>query len=236
MPRPTRLVVLALTASLVVAARRPLARLARTIDQRAGIFAPHGARLYSAVAPFLLRPLYRRVADDVASLRESAAMPEISEISEIAAMLELGSGPGELALEVAQRLLGIRIVGVDLAGTMVETASARAGSAGLGDRVRFVLGDAAALPFGDETFEVSTLSLHHWVEPESVFSEIGRVPRPGGVALVHDLRPFAYSRNDLEGFLAGGPFEATHLERDPVRLGPAPALFVRIRLIRPSAA
>ena len=45
--------------------------------------------------------------------------------------------------------------------------------------------------------------------------------RPGELALV---------------FLAGGPFEATHLERDPVRLGPAPALFVRIRLIRPSAA
>jgi len=231
MPRPTRLVVLALTASLVVAVRRPLARLARTIDKRAGIFAPRGARLYNTVAPVLLRPLYRRVAADLASLCEAAAMPEIS------AVIELGSRPGELALEVAGRLPDAEIVGLHLAEAMTETASARAVSAGLGARVRFVLGDAAALPFDDGTFDVaiSTLSFHHWAEPGSVFREIARTLRPGGTALIYGLRPFTYSRDELE-VLAGGPFEATHLERDPVRLGPAPALFVRIRLIRPSAA
>jgi ubiquinone/menaquinone biosynthesis C-methylase UbiE len=155
----------------------------------------------------------------------------------ISAVLELGSGPGEVALEVARRLPGAKIVGVDLAEAMIETSSARAVSAGLGDRVRFVLGDAAALPFDDWTFDVaaSTLSLHHWVEPGSVFSEIARVLRPGGIVLIYDLRPFAYSRDELKVFLAGSPFEAMHLERDLVRLGPLPALFVRIRLIRPSA-
>lgn len=231
MIRPTRLVALALGASLVVAARRPLARLVRTIDQRAGIFAPRGARLYNAIAPFLLRPLYRRVAADVVALPEAADLPDIS------AVIELGSGPGELALEVARRLSGIEIVGVDLATAMVETARVSAACAGLGDRVRFVLGDAAALPFGDGTFDVavSTLSLHHWVEPGSVFTEIARILRPRGVALVYDLRPFAYSRDELEVYLAGSPFEATHLERDLIRIGLAPAFFVRIRLTRPTA-
>ena len=229
MPRPTRLVVLALTASLVVAVRRPLARLARTIDQRAGIVAPRGARLYGAVAPILLRPLYRGVADDVASI------PAAAEMARISAVLELGSGPGQLALEIAERLPGIEILGVDLAQSMIATASARADSAGLGDRVRFVLGDAAALPLGDGTFDVavSTLSLHHWIEPGSAFGEIARVLRPGGVALIYDLRPFTYSRDELEVFLAGSPFETTHLERDVIRFGPPPALFVRIRLLRP---
>lgn len=232
MPRLFRIVFLALTGSLVVAARRPLARLARTIDQRAGIFAPRGARLYNAVAPVLLRPLYRRVADDVGALSQAGAMPGIS------AVLELASGPGELALDVAQRFPHTEMVGVDLAEAMVDAASARALAAALGDRVRFVLGDAARLPFDDGTFDVavSTLSLHHWADPGSVFGEIGRVLRPGGIALIYDLRPFTFSRDELEVFLAGSPFEATHLQRDLVRLGPAPSLFVRVRLTRPSAA
>ncbi len=35
--------------------------------------------------------------------------------------------------------------------------------------------------------------------------------------------------------VAGGPFEGADLERELVRLGPFPAVFVRIRLIRPEA-
>ena len=221
---------LAVVAAVLVAARRPLARLARTIDQRAGIFAPRGATLYNAVAPALLRPLYRRVAADVAALPQVAATPEIS------AVLELGSGPGEVAVEIARRVPGADVVGVDLAGSMVETATARSVEAGFGARVRFVLGDAAALPIGDASFEVvvSTLSLHHWADPGTVFAEIGRVLRAGGVALVYDLRPFTYSRDELEVFVAGSPFEGAHLERELVRLGPPPALFVRIRLVLPA--
>lgn len=224
----SRAAVLAAVATVAVAGRRPLARLARTIDQRAGIFAPRGAGLYNAVAPTLLRPLYRRVATDVAALPQVAAMPEIS------AVLEIGAGPGEVAFEIARHLPLVDIVGVDLADAMVETATSRAVDAGLGDRVRFVLGDAAALPVGDASFDVvvSSLSLHHWADPGTVFAEIGRVLRPGGVALIYDLRPFTYSRDELEVFVAGTAFEEGHLERDLVRLGPPPALFVRIRLLR----
>ncbi|HKQ18059.1 MAG TPA: methyltransferase domain-containing protein, partial [Solirubrobacterales bacterium] len=88
----------------------------------------------------------------------------------------------------------------------------------------------------DGSFDVvvSTLSLHHWSDPAAVFAEIGRVLRPGGVALVYDLRPFAYTRHELEVFLAGGPFEAVHVEREPAGTGGLGIFFVRIRLVRPS--
>lgn len=43
-------------------------------------------------------------------------------------------------------------------------------------------------------------------------------------------------RSRLEVFLAGTTLEGTHLEREPVRLGPLPARFVRIRFIKPPEA
>ena len=232
MARSSRLAIAALVLGLLAAGRGRIGRLLRTIDQRAGIFAPHGAGIYNAVAPRLLRPLYRRVADEVAA---SAA---VSDTREISAVLEIGSGPGELALEIADRLAGAEVVGIDLADAMVARASDAARAAGLGDRVRFQVGDAAALPLPDGSFDtvVSTLSLHHWSDPAAVFNEIGRVLRPGGVALIYDLRAFAYTRHELEVFLAGVPFEGVHVERDLMGPGLLGLFFVRIRLVRPSEA
>jgi len=211
----------------LVAGRGHVGRFLRTIDQRAGIFAPRGARLYNAVAPTLLRPLYGRVASDVAALAQGdGSAPRV---------LEIGSGPGEVALEIARRLPLASVLGVDLADAMVDRARQRARGAGMHTRVEFTLADAANLPIPDASFDiaVSTLSLHHWAEPGAVFAELGRVLRPAGVALVYDLRPFAYLRQELEGFIAGTPFEGSYVERDLLRLGPLPAAFVRIRLVRP---
>jgi SAM-dependent methyltransferase len=227
MPRSSRIALVLGLASLLVAGRGRLGRLLRVVDQRAGIFAPRGARLYNAVAPAVLRPLYRRVADDVAALALNDESPE--------KVLEIGSGPGELALEIARRLPQAEVLGVDLADAMVARAAERARDAAVHLHVQFQIADAANLPLADGSFDiaVSTLSLHHWADPGAVFAELGRVLRPGGVALVYDLRPFAYLRHELEVFLAGTPFDGSHLERDLVRLGPLLAGFVRIRLVRP---
>ena len=227
-----RLALVAAVGGLLVVGRRRVGRFLRTVDQRAGIFAPRGAALYNAVAPRLLRPLYRRVADEVAASLGPVATPEIS------AVLEIGSGPGELALEIARRLPGAEVVGIDLAEAMVDRATGRARAEGLAQRARFQLADAAALPLADGSFDVvvSTLSLHHWSDPAAVFAEIGRVLRPGGVALVYDLRPFAYTRHELEVFLAGGPFEGADLEREPLGSGLLAVSIVRVRLVRPTEA
>lgn len=229
MPRMPRIAIAVAVGSLLVAGRGHVGRFLRAVDQRAGVFAPRGATLYNAVAPRLLRPLYQRVADDVAGL------PQLHAMGKISAVLEIGSGPGELALEIARRLPGADIVGVDLAQAMIDGAFERAQARELDQRVRFVLADAAALPLVDGTFEVavSTLSLHHWADPPTVFAEIARALRPGGVALVYDLRPFAYLRHELEVFLAGTSFEGARFDRELVRLGPLPALFVRILLVKP---
>lgn len=220
----SRLLVVAAAAALV-AARRPIARLARAIDQRGGIFAPRGARFYNAVAPRILRPLYERAADDVVAALRGIEAP---------AVVEVGSGPGELAIAIARRLTDASVTGVDRAPAMVAEAEARVEAAALRERVRFVVADAEALPLPDASVDlfVSSLSMHHWARVPAVFGELARTLRSGGVALIYDLRPFAYSRTELEGFVAGSGFDGQRLERDLVPLGPLPAAFVRVRLIR----
>jgi SAM-dependent methyltransferase len=109
-----------------------------------------------------------------------------------ARVLEVGCGPGHLSIRMA-RQLGLEVTGLDLDPEMIEIARENAGSAAddVHRRPTFVVGDVAALPFPDASFDivVSTLSMHHWADPTSGLAEIGRVLRPGGRALVWDLRP-----------------------------------------------
>ena len=54
-------------------------------------------------------------------------------------VLEVGCGPGELALALAER--GLQVPGVDLAGAAIEHARAKADAAGLEDKAALQMGD-----------------------------------------------------------------------------------------------
>ena len=135
------------------------------------------AGAYDALVASVLEGFYARVTGEVA-----AAYPR-------GKLLEIGSGPGRLAVRLAQKAPGIMLTGVDLSDAMVERAARRAAGAGLSERVRFEVGDVAALPLPDGEFDgvVSTLSLHHWPEPNHGLAEIRRVLKPGGEARIYDL-------------------------------------------------
>jgi ubiquinone/menaquinone biosynthesis C-methylase UbiE len=129
----------------------------------------------SAEAP---REVYRRLATEVAVMLETARI------------LDVGSGPGHLAIEIARLLPEAKIVGLDLSASMIEIAEKNAVEQGVSDRVVFRQGDAAEIPFTDCAFDfvVSSWSLHLWRDPARVFAEIYRVLKPGCGALVYDAR------------------------------------------------
>jgi len=56
------------------------------------------------------------------------------------------------------------------------------------------------MPFEESSFDfvISCGSLHHWKKPERVFEEIHRVLKPGGSALIDDLRRDAPEENVRE--------------------------------------
>jgi len=65
------------------------------------------------------------------------------------------------------------VTGLDLDPVMIDRARANAERAwpGTAGSPAFIVGDVASLPFGDGSFDlvVSTLSMHHWVEPTKVW-------------------------------------------------------------------
>ena len=104
-----------------------------------------------------------------------------------AAVLEAAPGPGYLAVELAG-LGPYRVTGIDISETFVRLASEHAARTGVD--VVFRQGDAADLPFVSETFDfaVCRAAFKNFSDPVGALREMHRVLRPGGTALIIDLR------------------------------------------------
>jgi ubiquinone/menaquinone biosynthesis C-methylase UbiE len=179
-PRPLAILLGAATAAaLAIGLRHARGAMGRRV---AGGTLIRDAALYDAlVHRLLLGSLFDRVAADVAAVATDGAE-----------VLEVGCGPGRLSI-LLTREHGLDVTGLDLDPAMIERARANAERSGEGDERRpsFVVGDVASLAFPDGSFDlvVSTLSMHHWADPGAGLSEISRMLRPGGRALVWDFRP-----------------------------------------------
>ena len=98
------------------------------------------SRTYSRFFAPVLGRLYRGVANDVVAELQGRGRTGKTSI------VDLGCGPGDLAVELSHRLRDARVVGLDLSPSMMQLASRHATTDG---RLRFIVGDAEALPFTD---------------------------------------------------------------------------------------
>jgi ubiquinone/menaquinone biosynthesis C-methylase UbiE len=103
-------------------------------------------------------------------------------------ILDVGCGTGRLLRQARRCYPTAELVGVDLAGQMVATASAVTPTR---LAVGYVHGRVECLPFADEVFDLilTTLSLRHWTDLPAGIAEIGRVLTPGGVVVLADVFP-----------------------------------------------
>ncbi len=127
--------------------------------------------------------LTRKSMDEFKALaqRTAAQLPPRSSV------LEVAPGPGYFAIELA-KLGDYRITGLDISETFVEIARRQAAQAGV--QVDFQRGDASSMPLWNETFDlvVCRAAFKNFTEPKRALEEMYRVLKPGGKALIIDLR------------------------------------------------
>ena len=101
-------------------------------------------------------------------------------------LLEVAPGPGSLAIELAK--LKYQVVGLDISKSFVEIAQTKARQAGV--TAEFRHGNASDMPFEADTFDfiVCRAAFKNFTEPVQAIREMHRVLKPGGKALIIDLR------------------------------------------------
>ncbi len=101
--------------------------------------------------------------------------------------LDLAGGTGDLARRMAKQVGPTgEVVLCDINGAMLRRGRDRLLDAGAGGNVRFVQGDAEALPFPDNTFNCITIAfgLRNVTRKERALESMYRVLKPGGRLLI----------------------------------------------------
>jgi ubiquinone/menaquinone biosynthesis C-methylase UbiE len=123
------------------------------------------------------------------SVPNEAFVTRLLELGARGRVLDVGCGPGHVALLLATMHPGVEVLGVDLSGHMLRIAEEHRAVSAHAARVRFERADAKRLPYANGAFDTvcSNTILHHIPDPVPFLRECGRVLAPGGALLVRDL-------------------------------------------------
>ncbi len=103
--------------------------------------------------------------------------------------LDVGTGPAQIPILLAQHLPNLHITAIDLSEEMLKIAKRHVVDANLTDRITLEHIDAKTLPYPDNSFDglISNSIVHHIHDAEKALQEMGRVVKPNGMVLIRDL-------------------------------------------------
>jgi ubiquinone/menaquinone biosynthesis C-methylase UbiE len=121
--------------------------------------------------------------------------------------LDVACGPGLVALAFASVVRSA--VGLDTTQAMLDRARELQHQQKVAN-TEWVLGEAYALPFSDDSFDIVTcrFAFHHMLQPSATLAEMLRVARPGGRLVLCDAVASEHSEKALS-------FNAFERMRDP---------------------
>lgn len=162
-------------------------------------------------------------------------------LNEPKSVLDLATGTGDLALEVARMYPAARVIGLDPSERMLAVGRIKTDKAGLASRVEYIRGDAQQLPFPDQSFDAITMAfgIRNVANRPLALAEIARVAKSGARVAILELTepqgqwlgPFArlYVHRVVPamGALISGAREYAYLSRSIAKF-PAPDEFIQI--------
>ena len=101
-------------------------------------------------------------------------------------ILDLATGTADLAIAMAKRLPQSQIIGMDISEKMLEIGKAKIAKQNIENQIELRLGDAANLPFENNTFDAVTVAfgVRNFEDLERGLSEISRVLKSNGQAVI----------------------------------------------------
>jgi SAM-dependent methyltransferase len=97
--------------------------------------------------------------------------------------LDLGTGPGVIAIELAAR--GAAVTGIDIAENQIRAAELRAAERGLADRCAFRVAPAEATGLEHASVDLVTAGqCWIWFDQDRALAEVLRILRPGGLVVI----------------------------------------------------
>ena len=122
---------------------------------------PGGGAMFDRIAERydLLNRLLSMGLDKLWRRKLLAALGPLTSQDEV---LDVASGTADVAMAIAKRQAGLRVVGLDPSAGMLAVGRRKAAAAGLGDVVELVVGYAQAMPFATDRFAGATYHTGNW--------------------------------------------------------------------------
>ena len=121
-------------------------------------------------------------------------------------LLDVAGGTGDISFKFLKRAGSGHATVLDITENMLIEGRKRAETAQMADNLDWLVGDAMALPFADNSFDVYTISfgIRNVTRPQDALNEAFRVLRPGGRLMVLEFSqipvPLAQKAYDLYSF------------------------------------
>ncbi len=134
------------------------------------------ANLYEKLGTKYLEPTYNYVLENLMG-------------KTIDTVLEIGCGTGKLLLKILDVMYPRAIVGLDISRAMIEIAKKNSRKIGKYPMVDLILADAHKIPIRPRSIDliISTGTLHHIRDPETLFREVAEVLSRDGEALIYEF-------------------------------------------------
>jgi demethylmenaquinone methyltransferase/2-methoxy-6-polyprenyl-1,4-benzoquinol methylase len=103
--------------------------------------------------------------------------------------LDVATGTGDLAIDLARQPQVSHVVGLDFTREMLPLAVHKTRGRELGHRAGYLAGDAHSLPFQDDRFICATVGfgVRNFIDMPNALREMARVVRPGGRVVVLEI-------------------------------------------------